>query len=168
MRELLIGCGKNRGKQFTVNGHSTWDDLTTLDVEATHKPDILWDLNVLPYPFRSAEFDEIHAYEVLEHCGTQGDWRFFFSQWAEFHRILKEGGFFVGSVPLPDSIWAWGDPSHTRVIPLVQLQFLSQSFYEGVGETTSSDFRAHWNGNFQLVSAQVIPDRQVFVLQKVP
>ncbi len=152
--------------QFAVNGKKDWDDLTTLDCESCHKPDVLWDLDVLPYPFKSEEFDEIHAYEVLEHCGRQGDWRFFFSQWAEFHRILKAGGFFVGTVPLPESVWAWGDPSHTRVIPLVQLKFLDQSHYDGVGVTTSSDFRAHWKGNFVLTNAQTIPDRQVFVLRK--
>ncbi len=166
MKELLLGCGKNRGKQFTLNGHSTWDDLVTLDCEQSHHPDVLWDLDSLPYPFHDAEFDEIHAYEVLEHCGRQGDWRFFFGQWSEFHRILKDGGYFVGTVPLPESIWAWGDPSHTRIIPLVQLEFLSQKHYDGVGETTSSDFRAHWKGNFDLIHAETIPDRQVFVLRK--
>ncbi len=152
--------------QFAVNGKTDWECLTTLDHEPTHNPDIVHDLNNLPYPFGDEEFDEIHAYEVLEHCGTQGDWRFFFAQWAEFHRILKDGGFFVGTVPLPDSIWAWGDPSHTRVIPLVQLGFLSQSHYGGVGITTSSDFRSHWRGNFELVKAMTIPDRQVFMLRK--
>ena len=29
-------------------------------------------------PFGDDAFDEIHAYEVLEHTGRQGDWRFFF------------------------------------------------------------------------------------------
>ncbi len=152
--------------QFAVNGKKGWENLTTLDIEASHEPDVLHDLNAFPYPFEDEAFDEIHAYEVLEHCGYQGDWRYFFRQWDEFHRILKSGGFFVGTVPLPDSVWAWGDPSHTRVIPLVQLQFLSQEFYNGVGVTTSSDFRSHWKGNFVLVSAQTIPDRQVFMLRK--
>ncbi len=166
MRELLIGCGSNKGMQFAVNGKKDWECLTTLDMEPSHVPDVLHDLDELPYPFADNEFDEIHAYEVLEHCGRQGDWRFFFAQWMDFYRLLKPGGFFVGTVPLPDSIWAWGDPSHTRVIPLVQLQFLSQSFYDGVGKTTMSDFRLHWKGNFVLVNAQTIPDRQVFMLRK--
>ncbi len=167
MRELLIGCGANWGKQLTVNGHSEWDDLVTLDCEVSHEPDVLHDLDQLPYPFADNEFDAIHAYEVLEHCGRQGDWRFFFGQWSEFHRILKPGGYFVGTVPLPESVWAWGDPSHTRIIPLVQLNFLSQSFYRDVGETTSSDFRSVWKGNFELASATTLPERQAFVLQKV-
>ncbi len=166
MKELLIGCGGNRGMQWAVNGKKDWENLTTLDCERRHHPDVLWNLDSLPYPFKDDEFDEIHAYEVLEHCGRQGDWRFFFDQWGEFHRILKDGGYFVGTVPLPESVWAWGDPSHTRVIPLCQLEFLSQKHYEQIGQTASSDFRDHWKGNFDLVHAHTIPDRQVFMLRK--
>ncbi len=166
MKQLLLGCGPNRDKRYSVNGDLQWGELVTLDCEQRHSPDVVHDLDELPYPFADSEFDEIHAYEVLEHCGRQGDWRFFFAQWGEFHRILKSGGFFVGSVPLPDSIWAWGDPSHTRVIPLVQLEFLSQRHYEQVGTTTASDFRDHWKGNFDIVHAQRVPDCQVFVLRK--
>jgi SAM-dependent methyltransferase len=152
--------------RYGVNGKKDWEDLTTLDIEPSHWPDVVQDLDLLPYPFEDGEFDEIHAYEVLEHCGRQGDWRFFFAQWAEFHRILKPDGYFVGSVPLPTSIWAWGDPSHTRVIPLVQLEFLSQKHYDQVGTTTSSDFRSHWKHDFAIVHAETTPDLQVFVLRK--
>lgn len=166
MSELLIGCGASRVKQLSLNG-SEWSALTTLDCNATHRPDVVHDLEVLPYPFADEQFDEIHAYEVLEHTGRQGDWRFFFAQWEEFHRILKPGGFFLGTVPLPTSVWAWGDPSHTRVLPVQTLQFLSQQFYQAVGTSTASDFRHVWKGNFELVTQQVIAgDRQAFGLRK--
>lgn len=167
MSELLIGCGLSRIKQMHV-GLPTWQNLTTLDHEPRHEPDVLHDLEDFPYPFEDGQFSEIHAYEVLEHCGRQGDWRFFFGQWSEFHRILKDGGLFFGTVPTLESMWAWGDPSHTRVIPLVQLEFLSQSFYEQVGRTAASDFRSHWKGNLNLVHAEVRGDNQAFILRKDP
>jgi SAM-dependent methyltransferase len=113
---------------------------------------VLHDLNVLPYPFEDNEFDEIHAYEVLEHCGRQGDWRYFFDQWAEFWRIVKPGGHFCGTCPHRTSPWAWGDPSHTRIIGLEQLVFLSQKEYERqVGKLAMSDFRHYYKADWELV-----------------
>ena len=166
MTELLIGCGASREKRIH-RGNAEWSALTTLDINSSHKPDVVHNLDELPYPFADEQFDEIHAYDVLEHTGKQGDWRFFFSQWGEFHRILKPQGLFFGIVPHPKSVWAWGDPSHTRVIPVEQLAFLSQSFYDQVGNTAASDFRSVWKGNLELRHTRVEDGRQVFVLQKV-
>ena len=166
MRELLIGCGMARRKQLSLTSHPGWENVTTLDSVASHNPNVVHDLEVLPYPFADAEFDEIHAYDVLEHTGMQGDWRFFFAQWTEFHRILKPGGYFFGIVPHYASAWAWGDPSHTRVVSVEQLHFLSQKFYENVGKTNMSDFRHCWHGNFELVDHGLQEGRQVFVLRK--
>lgn len=164
MSELLIGCGKARAK--VISQGSGWTNLVTLDHEPSHEPDVQHDLNVLPYPFEDESFTEVHAYDVLEHVGFQGDWRFFFAQWTEFHRILKPGGLFCGIVPLPDSPWAWGDPSHTRIIPIQQLYYLSQRFYDQVGKTAASDFRAVWKGNFDIIHKSAADGRQVFVLRK--
>lgn len=150
-RELLIGCGNSRTKK--VNGSWTspdWSSLTTLDVDPTTKPDVIHDLNVLPYPFDDNTFDEIHAYEVLEHCGRQGDWKFFFDQWLEFWRILKPDGLFVATVPLYNSEWAWGDPGHTRVITPGSLIFLDQREYIQIGESSMTDYRPWWKGDFQV------------------
>src|SRR5277367_3198633 len=117
--ELLLGCGHSRDKKVSMNGREAWDDLVTLDQYPECEPDIVLDLNVLPYwRLSDNEYDEIHAYCVLEHCGRQGDWRFFFDQWSEFYRIIKPGGTFHGITPLYTSEWAWGDPSHARIIGL--------------------------------------------------
>jgi SAM-dependent methyltransferase len=149
-RELLIGCGNNRDKK--VHGTWTtpeWSELTTLDIDAGVNPDVVHDLNQLPYPFEDNQFDEIHAYEVLEHCGQQGDWRFFFAQFSEFWRILKPDGLFVATVPMWDSPWAWGDPGHTRVITRGSLIFLDQREYLQVGTSAMTDYRSVWKGDFQ-------------------
>lgn len=148
--ELLLGCGGSRFKKLVWRGRSGWDGLVTLDNEPRHGPDVVHDLNLLPLPFESDQFSEIHAYEVLEHTGTQGDYRFFFGQWSEFWRILKPDGVFLGSVPLPTSPWAWGDPSHTRVIPKESFTFLSQAAYAQVGTTPMSDFRSIYEADFRI------------------
>lgn len=111
------------------------------------------DLEVLPLPFADNEFSEIHAYDVLEHTGRQGDWRFFFDQFHEFWRILEPGGILCARVPSWDSVWAWGDPGHTRVITEGSLVFLNQQEYElQVGLGAMTDYRHYWKGNFELLS----------------
>lgn len=148
--ELLIGCGYAREKMVRRNERSEWSDLRTLDHNLECKPDIVHDLDQLPYPVEDNSCDEIHAYCVLEHCGRQGDWRFFFAQWSEFWRIAKPGGTFHGLCPAFGSPWAWGDPSHTRIISLESLVFLNQKSYEGLGSTPMSDYRGVYKANWQL------------------
>jgi SAM-dependent methyltransferase len=168
-RELLLGCGNSRKKQVCpVDSPREFQNLTTLDIDADCGADVTHDLSVLPYPFADDEFDEIHAYEVLEHCGRQGDVAFFFGQFAELHRILKPGGFLIGSCPLPDSPWAWGDPGHTRVIGKESLIFLSQHTYgEQVGRTPMADYRGIWKRDFHTVFIHEDKDRWAFVLKAV-
>jgi SAM-dependent methyltransferase len=167
-RELLIGCGNNRKKQ--VHGSWTtedWSNLTTLDMDPGCNPDVVHNLDVLPYPFADDEFDEIHAYQVLEHTGRQGDWKFFFAQFHEFWRILKPGGLFVASVPMWDSPWAWGDPGHTRVITKGSLIFLDQREYSQIGTSAMTDYRSVWKGNFQPFAAIEKEHEFGFILKAV-
>ncbi len=166
-RELLLGCGHSREKRIRFDHvPQEWQNLTTLD----HQPpaDVIHDLDNVILPFEDEFFDEIHAYEVLEHCGKQGDWKFFFDQFAEFYRILKPGGWFCGTVPMWNSPWAFADPSHTRVIPKEMLSFLDQTHYDQCGEPNnpSSDFRSYWKGDF--ITRALTESRHTlkFVLQK--
>lgn len=166
--QLLIGCGSNRLKKLSRRGRPKWDGLVTLDHEARHRPDVVHDLMSLPLPFDDSSADEIHAYDVLEHCGAQGDWRWFFAQWSDFWRILKPGGSFFGIVPAWNSPWAWGDPSHTRVIQAESLVFLSQAEYTAqVGKTPMSDFRSVYRGDFDIVHASPSGQALHFVLEAV-
>jgi SAM-dependent methyltransferase len=151
-RELLVGCGNSREKRVAISGTPTeFQNLTTLDHDPSCNPDVVWDLNVLPYPFEDETFDEVCAFEVLEHLGTQGDYKFFFDQFSEFHRILKPEGLFLGSVPMWTSPWAFGDPSHRRVMPKHMFGFLSQKQYEQVGNTPCTDFRGIWKKDFEII-----------------
>lgn len=149
---LLLGCGKNLGKKIHTNGIEEWDgNLITVDSNIYHNPDVVWDLNNIPYPFKDNQFNEIHIYEVLEHLGTQGDFRTFFAQFTELWRILKPGGLLACSVPSIKSPWTWGDPGHTRIISMETLSFLIQPQYtEQVGKTNMSDYRFCYQADFDL------------------
>lgn len=235
-RELMIGCGSRRAKDLrlptaeeirrflggqpmrpgmapaNVKRYGTeFQNLFTLDIEASHNPDVVFDLCELRYNrmryralldwpraptgipdsaqhevamrahnancdnvqswndasyMEDCYYDEIHAYEVLEHCGSQGDYRLLFSQFAEFWRILKPGGYLFATCPAWHSPWAWGDPSHSRVLTVGTLAFLSQAEYAmQVGVTPMSDFRSFYKADFRPIMADENTDSLLFVLQ---
>lgn len=168
MSELLIGCGSTRDKRVSLPGDEKWTDLVTLDINPDHHPDVLHDLTQLPLPFEDNQFSQIHAYEVLEHIGQQGDYKLFFAQFTELWRILKPGGHLMATVPSIKSPWAWGDPSHTRVILPQTLVFLSQAEYnKQVGVSAMSDFRYIYQADFEILMSQDNDVLHAFVLQAI-
>lgn len=173
-----------------------WQNLVTLDNNSACNPNILCDLSRLDWmgnfvidrlngdegwaatfsmgdeadpQLRGDYFDEIHAYEVLEHIGAQGDFRLFFGQFREFFRILKPRGYLVATVPDYRSVWAWGDPGHTRIINMGTLVFLSQKQYaDQLGKTAMSDYRELLSpADFEIVRAKVIGEQLEFVLRAI-
>ena len=159
-----MGCGSRTEKDLSM-GDPAFHDLVRLDINKDHNPDVVWDLRNHPLPFADEAFDEIHAYQVLEHLANQGDYEFFFEEFTEYHRILKPGGFFCASVPV--GIWQWGDPSHRRAITAETLIFLDQSSYDQVGQTSMSDFRHIYKANFKLIFSQEDESGYYFILQRV-
>ncbi len=165
-KELLMGCGSRTHKDLALDGKHEFENVVRLDINGDHKPDVIHDLRVHPLPFSDNEFDEIHAYEVLEHLAPQGDYEFFFAEFTEYARILKPGGHFMASCPIIGSPWVWGDPSHKRTIQQETLVFLSQEEYtKQIGVTTMSDFRYLYKANFRPVSFQKNEHRFFFVLE---
>jgi SAM-dependent methyltransferase len=141
-----------------------WKKLTTLDRSSRCKPDVVWNLEKLPWPFPANEFDEVHAYEILEHLGRQGDEIAFFSHFNELHRILKPNGRLFATVPDLKSPWLWGDPGHRRAISLESLTFLCQDEYDKQPEYMS-DYRNIYTGDFRIVMARTEADSFMFILQ---
>lgn len=192
-RELLIGCGYKPyvKKLASLDGNPHWRGLFTLDQNPECQPDMLVDLNVGPQwaPFeyirgpwreylsdddgclRESFFDEVHAYEVLEHLGAQGDADAFFMHFSEIWRILKPGGHLYATVPSRFSPWLWGDPSHRRAILPESLVFLNQPAYvaqcDSDRPTGMSDFRSIYHADFNLRTMEDNRNVFVFVLEAV-
>lgn len=155
--ELLIGAGSTHAKRY--GNTAAWQNLVTLDINPSHEPDVVHDLNVRPLPFADNAFDEVHAYEIIEHLGRQGDYRAWFDEWSEWWRILKPGGLMVGTSPHYSSPWAWMDPGHTRAMGPEMMVFLSQAEYTAqVGKTPMSDYRFCYRADFDPVQLAVAPD----------
>lgn len=157
MPELLIGAGSSRVRRLKIPGieFKDWQGLVTLDINPAHKPDVVWNLERVPLPFEEDTFDTVSAFEVMEHVGRQGDWRFFFDQWSDLWRIMRPGGLFFGTSPHWSSKWAWGDPGHTRIVGPEAMTFLSQPAYAQVGRTPMTDYRFYYQADFDLLYLNV-------------
>lgn len=168
MSELLLGCGNSRKKKIFTKGQEEFTNLVTCDFDTGCNPDVLHDLNHTPWPFENDTFEEVHAYEVLEHLGTQGDFKSFFATFSEIYRILKPGGKLFATCPAWNSLWAWGDPGHTRIISEGSLAFLSQEQYkQQIGKTDMTDYRSTWKGDFVTEYAETRGGSFTFVLRAV-
>lgn len=178
-KELLLGCGSQRQKILTppvynvytndTVGFGTWNDLTTLDHNPDHKPDIVYELNNVYWDFDPADsYDEIHAYEVLEHLGFQGHYVNFFRDFTNIWRLLKPNGFLCATVPSRFSPWLWGDPGHRRAILPETLIFLDQTTYTNqVGKTSLSDYRDVYKADFKIISSSDDRGFHSFILQAI-
>ena len=158
MRSLLVGCGKNLAKQLWYAGSKEWaGDLTTLDMDPTNPlVDFVFDMDTLhrrffraKLPFADNTFDEIGCFNAMEHWGRQGDWRGWFYEMGEFHRVLKPGGLMFVIVPTGEDRFA--DPGHTRFFQANYFGFLSQRFYEENAGSSCTDYRWFYKKNFDLL-----------------
>lgn len=176
---LILGAGNNPHKRLrddcatfydarSVSPAQTYNkvapDVHTLDMDASTKPTVIWDLNERPWPVKWHSYDEIHAYEVLEHFGAQGDFIAFFAHFDQIWYALKPDGLLYASVPTGP--WTWGDPGHTRSITLETLTFLFRSEYEKqVGKTSMTDYRSYLVGDWELAKYHQNSDGLRFILR---
>jgi len=164
-RSLLLGAGHSRQKKVALSSAPDWlGTLTTLDISLRCGSDVVWDLECRPLPFPDATFDELAAYDVLEHIGRQGDWRGWFDEMAEYHRILKPGGRFGIIVPIGGD--AFADPGHTRFFSANYFGFLNQEFYRSNLEIGNpvTDYRWYWKLNFDFVFIETCENHHIAVL----
>src|SRR4051794_2162514 len=101
---LHIGAGKRK-----IAG------AVTLDINPRVNPDVVWDLNVFPYPFPDSTFDRIVCEHVIEHLAQV------ISVMEELHRVTKPGGRIYVTVPHFSSLNFNTDPTHVHA-------FSSRSF----------------------------------------
>ena len=93
MKALELGCGTRER-----------EGVTGVDINPRVDPDVLHDLDIIPYPFADDEFDEIHCHDVLEHLSDLP------AVMQELHRILPDGGTLHISGPFPSGSGYVTDP----------------------------------------------------------
>ncbi len=109
--KLNLGCGKKKYSNF-IN----------VDINPRVKPDIIYDLNKIPWPFKDESIDYILMDNVLEHLDD------IISVVTEIYRILKRGGIAEIKVPYWLSKGAHEDPTHKHTFSEKSFDFLKEGF----------------------------------------
>lgn len=158
---------------YAWHGVALQDKMTCPALIAVDKQAYRYGHSHVAYELLSDYWDEIHAYEVLEHLGRLGDAHSLLSQFSELWRLLKPNGYLCATVPSWHSRWLWGDPSHCRAIMLETLTFLDQEQYtlqcDSANPTPMSDFRhtCGYRADFRLIDHHDNRTTFTFILQAV-
>jgi SAM-dependent methyltransferase len=105
---LNLGCGTAK-RAGAIN----------LDVTAATSPDVVHDLNRLPWPFPDGSFREVHAYDVVEHLED------LVKTFEELHRVCRPGGTVLLTVPHFSSHQAYADPTHRHFFALETFDYFT-------------------------------------------
>ncbi len=124
MRRLQLGCG-----------NKPWHYCINLDKYKLFGVDVVHDLEKTPLPFKTNEFDEVHAYHVLEHIHN------FFPLMDEIWRILKPNGEFYLKVPHAFSLEGMTHPDHKRHFTFGSFIFFRKDYWENHYGKARFDFK---------------------------
>ena len=129
-REILnLGCGL---KHVAA--------ALNLDVNSDTSPDLIHDLNRLPWPLPTNQFREVLAYDVIEHLGD------FIATMEEIHRVCRAGAVVRVTVPHFSCANAFTDPTHERLFGFFSFDYV----------TGESDVEHYTRVRFKKLSSRII------------
>ncbi len=109
---LNLGCGFDKR-----------DGFVNVDTFSECDPDMIADLNTLPWPWDDDSVDEILLRHVLEHLGAEVP--VFLGIMKEIWRICRHGAVITITVPHPRHDHFLNDPTHVRAITPQGLEMFS-------------------------------------------
>jgi predicted SAM-dependent methyltransferase len=132
--KLNLGCGYRKRAGF-VN----------VDFAPECEPDLVCDLESLPWPWEGDSADEILFYHSLEHLGQ--DTRTFFGIMKELYRVCKDGAQIQIVVPHPRHDDFLNDPTHVRIITPRMMMLFDREYNDEARQGHYSDTPlAHYLG----------------------
>jgi len=144
---LNLGCGNKRLPGW-VN----------VDFVPETRPDQVWNLERLPWPWADNSVDEVLMEHVLEHLGAAPD--VYIGIIKELHRVCRDGAKINVVVPHPRHDVFLADPTHVRPITPADLDMFSQrrnlELIQGGAATTPLGI--YYNVDFDLVSTKQLLD----------
>lgn len=140
-----MGCGNNK-----------FDGYINVDSSPACEPDVVVDLESLPWPFETSIADEVAFNHSLEHIGQTP--KIFLGIMKELYRISKPGANIFIKVPHPRHDNFINDPTHVRAVTPQVLKLFDKEwndYWKKVGDANST--LAHYLGvNFKLVHSESI------------
>jgi SAM-dependent methyltransferase len=134
-KKLNLGSG-----QYAKEGY------VNIDWQKSSNPDVVHDLNNLPYPFADNTFEYVEASHVLEHLDRP------FDVMQELHRILKPGG--VAHIKVPHFSRGFTHAEHEHgfdlTFPLYFNKEVKNSGYHGF-EFALQHMELRWMAFFHLL-----------------
>ena len=115
-RKLNLGSGEFRK-----------DGYINVDFGSVSDPDVVHNLNIVPYPFDADYFDLVEADHVIEHLDNP------FAVMREIHRITRDGGRVL--IRTPHFSRGFSHPEHRRGFDVSFPLYFRQSFrggYQGI------------------------------------
>lgn len=126
MKTLSVGCG-NRIPE---------ENMVRLDISDKVSPDVVWNLDIFPYPFADNEFDEIECFDVIEHLTDIP------KTLEEFNRLLNPGGRLKITTPHFSCANSYIDPTHKWHLSYFSFDFFCDghklSYYSNARYTVKS------------------------------
>jgi SAM-dependent methyltransferase len=114
---LELGAGLTRSSAGVV----------TLDRAASTGPDVVHDINVVPWPLETSSFGLIRCYDVIEHLED------LVSVMGEIHRVGAPGARVEITTPHYSSANSWTDPTHRQHLGVRSFDYFTEghplSFY---------------------------------------
>ena len=123
---LNLGCGRKH-----ISG------AINLDLSRDANPDLIYDLNLSPWPFPDDHFREVLAYDVVEHLDDT------IRTMEEIHRICRNGAIVRITLPHFSCANSYTDPTHRHFFGRFSFDYFTREnespFY------TRARFRRRWS-----------------------
>ncbi|MBI1209479.1 MAG: hypothetical protein GC191_19620 [Azospirillum sp.] len=146
---LNLGCGLRREPGFL-----------NVDKFGECEPDLVWDLERLPWPWPDNSAVEIRLIHVLEHLGRTTE--SFFGIMKELYRVCAGGATVVIHVPHFRHDDFFNDPTHVRVITPTMLGLFDrdQNLDLQARGGANSPLALYTGTHFKMASALTIVDKR--------
>jgi SAM-dependent methyltransferase len=128
---MIVDTELNQRRALNLGSGRNYDpEAVNLDIApGAANPDIIHDLNRLPWPFPDDRFDRIKMFDVLEHLDDT------LAVMEELHRVCAPGGILEIVIPHFSCSNAFTDPTHRRYFSFFSFDYFTDghrwNFYTG-------------------------------------
>jgi len=129
MNKLHLGCGEDI-KEGYVN----------VDLVKLKGVDVVWDLNIFPWPFKDNQFEEVFATATFEHLDN------LVKVMGEVYRVSKPNAIIDIGVPHFSSLGAFRDPTHKTFFTYYTFDYFDKNF----------EYNFYSNARFKIISRKIV------------